>query len=136
MEGRVIIKRNGEVVAEKENLIVNSGVEQLAKLINGESTVSFNYMGIGTSATAPSSTQTSLGSQVAIVKTTNSLATTRVSNDTCLFQATFSFSTSYALTEIGLFTSSTSGIMLNRTLIGTVNVSSGIDVSVLWQVVV
>jgi hypothetical protein len=136
MMGKVTIKLNDDIILEKENLIVNSGVEQIAKLLNGFSSAYFTYMGIGSSSSLPSSTQVALGNQIEIVKTTNSLGTTRVSNDTCNFQGTFSFSTTYTVTEIGLFTSSTSGTMLNRTLIGAVNVDKTIDLSINWQIIV
>ena len=66
--------------------------------------------------------------------TTNTESTTVSSNDTAVFQATFSFTTTYVLREAGLFSSSSAGVMLARRVFSGVSVVNGDSVSVIWSV--
>lgn len=135
MKGFVKIYKNEEFYGEYKNLIVNTGKAQVVNLINGLSTAAFKYMAIGTSNVASSSTQTALGNQIMIGTTSNTVGTTSVSGDTAVFQITFSFTTSYAITEVGIFNALSGGTMLNRSVIGTVNLTNGETLSILWQII-
>jgi hypothetical protein len=106
--------RNGKKIDERvvENLVVNVGKAQVSGLIGGVVTGVFSYLALGTGTTAPSSTDTALQSEVVRVASTNSRVTTNVTNDTLQLQATFNFTSSYAITEAGIFNASSGGTML------------------------
>jgi len=117
-------KETGEVLESQEmcNLIVNDGLERVARLINGNSSTYFQALAVGTGATAPTNTDVALGAEV-----TRSAATlTYEASYKAKFQYTFSFGGDYAITEAGIFDSATvSGSkMLARTTFAAKNVST------------
>lgn len=130
--------RNGEVVEEREieNLIVDVGKAQVAGLINGVVTTPFTYIAIGTGTTAPASTDTALQTEVDRQAATTSQATTNVTNDTAVLEATFNFTASYAITESGVFDAATGGNMLARQTFSAINVVSGDSLKVTWKITV
>ena len=129
---------DGNVIQESEehNLIVNSGIALMAGLLDGSQTAYINAIAIGTGTTAPATSQTALVTEVMRVGSTNSLTTTSVTNDTAQFVSTFSFSSSYAITEAGLFNSTTasSGTMLSRVEFSAYNVVSGNSMQITYTV--
>jgi hypothetical protein len=130
--------RNGKKIDERivENLIVNSGKAQVSGLIGGVVTGVFNYIAVGTGTTSPSPTDTALQNEVMRASSTNSQTTTNVTNDTLQLQATFNFTSSYAITEAGIFNASSGGTMLARQTFGAINVASGDSIAITWKVVV
>jgi len=130
--------RNGKKIDERivENLIVNVGKAQVSGLIGGVVTGVFSYIAVGTGTTAPASTDTALGTEVARASSTNTRVTTNVTNDTLQLQATFNFTSSYAITEAGIFNASTGGTMLARQTFGAINVANGDSIVITWKVVV
>jgi len=104
LEGKVIDK---EIV---NNIVVNVGKERVAKLLNGVSTTSFGFIGIGTGTNAPATSQTSLQSQVKREGSTQSYE----ANYKSVFEKTFSFASSYTITEAGVFSLAVGGVMLDR----------------------
>ena len=102
---KVIDNYTGKVLDEEKggNLIVNTGLERIAKLINGVSSTDFSYIAIGTGTTAPTSTDTSLETEV-----TRAIADgaggSYEANYKAIFEKTFSFGSgeSYAITEAGI----------------------------------
>ncbi len=130
---------NGEVklTGDVQNLIVNEGISYVAGLLEGANTTDFDYMAIGTGTVAAAATDTSLGAQVMINATTNSLTTTTVTNDTAQWVATFNFTSSYAITEAGLYNGSTGGttnILLSHQVFSAINVSNGDSLQITWRV--
>jgi hypothetical protein len=92
-------------------------------------------LAIGSSSTALSPTQTALVSQIAIAGATISIGTTSFSGDTAIYQTSFTFSTSYAVREMGIFSSTSGGIMLNRALLN-VSVVNGDTLDIAWQIII
>ena len=128
--------KNKELVEELRfpNLIVNVGKSQMANLLGGLGASSFDYVAVGTGTTTPAATDTALEAEVVRVQTTNSLITTDVTNDTVQFEGTVDFTSSYAITEYGLFDASTGGNMLNRAVKSALNVGNGDSIKVVWKV--
>ncbi|MEM0124546.1 MAG: hypothetical protein QXF41_03335 [Candidatus Micrarchaeaceae archaeon] len=91
--------RDGKIVYQYEthNLILNSGLSQIAGLVAGIQTAYYNTMVIGTAIPTLSATDTSLAGSVMATTTTNTLITTTVPNDTAKFVGTFNFTGSYTL---------------------------------------
>jgi len=138
-ELEIIVKdKDGKVKDYRKikNLVVSAGKAQVAGLINGATTGVFNYIAIGTGTTAPASTDTALGAEVARASATVGRTTTNVTNDTATWSATFNFTASYAITEAGIFNASTGGTMLARQTFSAVNVVSGDSLTINWKVTV
>lgn len=119
-----IDKKTGKVIDKevKENLIVTSGKGRVAKLLNGVSTDFFDHIAIGTGTIAPVAGDTALG-----VEIDRKLATTSfLSPDKAVFERTFDFTASHAITESGIFNQLTvsGSIMLNRLTFTAKNVDA------------
>ena len=109
-------------------MITNAGMAEVAGLIGTDTqgdVTAFDYIAIGTGTTTPSATDTTLASEQQRAAATGTRVTTSVTNDTLqLVKDAFSFSGSYAITEVGVFNSSSGGTMLSRSTFSAVNVTS------------
>ena len=112
------------------NSIVNSGLERIAKLINGVSSTNFLAIAIGTGDTAVDFTDTALVTEVARAEaTTLTYEADYKSKFSKLF--TFGSGVSYTIKEVGVFDNSSSGgVMLNRALDAGKAVDSDTDLTV------
>lgn len=122
------VKKAGQsewkIVLHQKNLVVNVGLAQIALHLGDGSATAWTHMAIGTGTTTPSGTDTALGNEVARVSATFSRVTTDVTNDTAQWVATFTASGTWAITEQGMFTASSGGIMLNRVTFSAINLST------------
>lgn len=112
------------------NTIVNTGLERVAKLINGVSTTPFIAIAIGTNDTAVDNTDTALGTEVDRAEAST---LTYEADYKTKFSHTFTFDSgeSYTITEIGVFDNSVSGgVMLNRALDAGKSVDVDTDLTV------
>jgi len=107
---------------ETPNQIVNDGLEAAVGTTGVDA---FDYLALGTSSTAVSSSDSSLGSELTSdglsrAQGTTSKTTTNVTNDTHEVTNTFTYSgnTSTTVEELGAFDSSSGGTMFSRTLTG------------------
>ena len=135
--GRTIIKR------VLPNVITNVGKAQVAGLINGVVTTPFKYIAIGDgsatnpgSCTTESATDTALGHEVARTQASVSRTTTNVTNDTAVWEATFTASATWQICESGIFDASSGGNMLARKTFSTVTLYSGDQLYIQWKVTV
>ena len=65
---KIVDKKTGEVLLEKHNRFVTSGLNAIAALLNGESNAIPTHIAVGTSATAIADGQTALvGTELARV---------------------------------------------------------------------
>jgi hypothetical protein len=103
----------GEVIDKSEihNIIVNDGLERIAKLLNGESVAPFTHIAIGTDDTASTATDTALGAEVAKEEATASYEASYKAKWSHKF--VFGSGESYTIEEIGVFAGTT---MLNRAI--------------------
>jgi len=97
----------GEILDSEEfsNLIVNNGLERVARLINGDSSTYFRAIAIGTGPTAATNSDSALDDEF-----TRSTATlTYEASYKAKFTHTFTFGTgvSETITEAGIFDSAT-----------------------------
>lgn len=145
----VEIKRgNGEIqkifdTGWSRNGITNIGKTEVAKLIGGITGANpFSYIAIGIGTTPFDAGQTALVQEIKRKSATVSLATTNTSNDTIVFEATFSsgdgLSGSSAVSESGVFNASTGGVMLCRQTFSVVNLNwdNGDQLTVRWRIVI
>jgi hypothetical protein len=146
----VIVKDNDGYVTsyqQFENLVPNEGLECSGDLIFGTANcvgeAFFQYIAIGTSASAPTDGDTSLGAESGTCARIQDVTPTMTSPSSGQRQielsATFSGGTceSQTFAEVGLFDASTSGNMLSRTLLSstvTLPASSGSTLTINYQV--
>jgi len=114
-------------IEKKCNMIVNDGLERMAKLINDESSVYFRALAIGTGTTSVVATDTDLETEY-----TRELAS--LSYEALYkakFEKTFTFGSGVAedITEAGIFDSATASgsTMLARTTFSAKSVSQAIN---------
>lgn len=100
-------------IRHDKNLIVSNGRLQLMKLIDGNSTVFFQYINIGTGTTAPVTTDTDLQTPTTPRK---QVSDRFESGNSGKWRVLFGSAenNNAAITEAGLFDSLTGGNMLNR----------------------
>lgn len=134
----------GNVITEFEapNVITNTGLAEVSSLIltdNPGSATAFDYIAIGTGTTSETATDTQLEAEITTgggerAAATGTQVTTTVTNDTAQLQHTFSFTSSFAVTETGIFNAATGGDMLCRKTFSAVNVASGDSLQITYKV--
>jgi hypothetical protein len=129
---KTVEKLTGKILQEEEkcNLIVNDGLERVAKLLNGVSSIYFRAIAIGTGTTSATNSDTELE-----IEYTRALATLSYEADyKAKFTKTFSFGSGVSedITEAGIFDSDTvsGSIMLARTTFTSKSVSPDVDLIV------
>lgn len=135
-----VLDKNGRVKQQGEikNIITNVGLAAAAGLLNGQVTNFFDYVELGTDATAAAATQTAL---LAAITTgggdrklaTASRVTTTVTNDTARWVATWTFSAGFTIREVGIFDAASAGNMLNRQVVNITVVSTDV-LQITWNV--
>lgn len=126
------------------NLVTYEGFAEVATLILADDPgtgTGFDYIAIGTGTgqTASSSTlateiTTNGGSRIGGADVTGTRITTSQTNDTAQLQGTYSFTGSLAITESGVFNAATGGTMLCYQDFSAINVSSGDELQITWQI--
>ncbi len=112
------------------NLVTSAGKAGIASRINGSGAeAAFTYIAIGTGTTAAAIGDTTLETEIttgggARASATASRTTTTVTNDTATLVHTFTFSSSFAVTEAGALNAASSGVLGNRQVFSAVNVVS------------
>ena len=113
-----------------KNLTVNAGFSAVCDMMGSGNVEPFSYCAIGTGTTAPDATDTSLETEVARVQG----GYTKVSDTVWKNDATFGAGTGTgAITESGLFNSSSSGTMLCRQTFAVINKGDNDTLVVTWQ---
>jgi hypothetical protein len=135
LKGALTITKNGEVIREIDNLVVTAGKELLASRLAGNSGSVISYMAVGTGTTAAAVGNTTLATEL----DRNALSV----NGGTASGAGVTYATTWlagdatgALTEAGLFTASSGGTMLARTVFAAVNKGSDDLVTISWTVTV
>jgi hypothetical protein len=115
------------------NLVVAVGKDTIASRMVGNTTAIMSHMAVGSSNTAPATSQTALGGELGRVVLDS---TSRAAN-TVTYVATFPAGTGTgALTEAGILNASSSGNMLCRTSFGVVTKTASDTVIITWNVTV
>ena len=115
------------------NLIVAVGKSVIASRLVGNTIAVFSHMAVGSSNTAVTTSQTSLGTELGRV----TLDSTTRTNNTVVYIATFPAGTGTGtLSEAGIFNNSSSGDMLCRTNFNGVVKGVGDTVVITWNVTI
>ena len=132
--GQVTIQKNGEVVRDIPNTIVTAGNNNIAALISGAGSV-MTYMAVGTGTTAVAAGDTTLETE----SDRNALSTSggTASTNTVEFVAVWNAGDGTgSLTEAGLFSASSGGTMLARTVFSAVHKGASDVLTITWTITV
>mgnify|MGYP001165600717 CR=1 FL=1 len=114
-----------------KNIVVNNGLVLALQRLAGVSANPITHMALGTSGTAESATQTTLGTE-----TIRKSATINVDsgNYKVTAQATFSGNDATGTQELGIFNSSSAGTMFARKVISpALSLPSGFNIVITWS---
>lgn len=122
---------------EGNNVITDDGTSFLAAFLTSAaaaaSTFTMNYIAVGTNSTAEASTDSSLGGELARVAATISNVTGSIYRMTASF---LSGTGTGAITEYGVFDSSSAGTMLSRDTEDVVNKGANDDLIVVTDITI
>jgi hypothetical protein len=121
LKGRFQILKEGKIIYEKDNLIVDSGKNLLFDRLKDNSVDFLDYIAVGTGTTPPSVSDISLETELDRNQATNKTATT----------SSFIIETDFGPTEAigtwreaGIFNASVSGTIFNRVAINYIKDAS------------
>ena len=134
MTGALTVEKNGEVVHRTKNLVVTAGKTLVAtRLAGGGSDIT--HMGVGSGTVAAADAQTALTSEIDRNGLTVSGGT--VVTNTVEYASTWNAGDGTgALTEAGLFTASSGGTMLARTVFSVVNKGVNDSITITWTITI
>lgn len=130
--GDVYIEKNGILVRELRNLVVNAGLNAAMQGLFGTQ-VKIIAMGIGSSTTAPAPTQTALVAQLGARLAFDSAASIVGAVTTCVRTFAAGVSTG-TVTEAGLFSALTGGTMFSRVTFAAIPKTAVDELKVTWTI--
>ena len=134
VKGALSIVKNGVEVQKINNLVVDAGKALIAQRLKGAGSA-ISHMAVGSGSAAAAAGNTALGAQI----DRNALSTSggSVTGATVTFECTWSAGDGTgAITEAGLFTASSGGTMLARTVFPVVNKGADDVVTITWDVTI
>lgn len=133
LRGSVSIFKNGELVQEKGNLIVNVGRDYVASRITDGSSPIMGWIAVGTGAAAPASGDTALGNELTR-KALNTGSPSRVAN-IVTFEVNYTAGEAVGvLTEAGLFNAAAAGDMLSHVQVGPFTMGASDTFAIVWNI--
>lgn len=134
--------KDGNLIEERtyKNVLTKTGFAAMAGLFgNVDSQNPFQYIAIGTGTTTETADDTALENEITTGggergSATVSRVTTTNTNDTCQLVKTFNFTSSFAVTESGVFNASSGGVMASRKTFSAINVASGDSLQITWKI--
>lgn len=131
--GAIFVRKNGVLVHEDHNLVVQVGKNLHASRLIGNADAALAYIAVGSGQTAPAAGDTDLQSMLGSRKTFDSAATR--TNNVVTMTTTFNAGEATGtIWEFGLFNASTGGSMYSHS-VGTAGIPKGANdvVAVTWQ---
>lgn len=128
---KAVNTKTGEVVFERDNMFVQTGVNEITKLVAGSQGAAIPaYVAVGTSSTAVSSADTALkGTELG----RKAIATTEVTGASVKYTVTFAAGEATGVwEETGVFSAASSGIMFSRALTGTYTKGALDEIKIFW----
>lgn len=127
---------------ENHNLVVDQGLDEMSHRVfgvGGVGTTVFNYIGIGTSSTAPSAGQTALVTPICTrVQDASPDSDSSVSGETStsVISSFSGVTCAGAITEAGIFNAVSSGQMLARSTFGVVTIGASDTLNVNYTITI
>ena len=140
--GALQISLNNEIVHQCDNLVVTAGKNWVAgrfKNTLGGHTIpgEMTHMAIGSGGTAAAAGNTALAAEITASRIALTTDGGTVSTNTVQYDATWTSSHgAYAIQEAGIFTASSGGTMLARTVFAVINKGTDDTVSITWTITV
>jgi len=132
--GEVTIQKNGEVVREIPNTIVTAGKNNIAALIT-DAGAKMTHMAVGTGTTSVAAGNTTLVTETD--RNALSVSGGAPSANTVVHTAVWAAGDGTgALTEAGLFSASSGGTMMARTVFSAVNKGASDVLTITWTVTI
>jgi len=132
--GEVTIQKNGEVVREIPNTIVTAGKNNIAALIT-DAGAKMTHMAVGTGTTSVAAGNTTLVNETD--RNALSVAGGSPSSNTVVHTAVWAAGDGTgSLTEAGLFSASSGGTMMARTVFSAVNKGASDVLTITWTVTI
>ncbi len=131
----ILYDADGKVKYEYEgpNLVVSTGLTFICSRMAGTASNVMSHMAVGSSATAPASGNTTLGTELARV----ALSSTTPTSNQIAFAATFGAGVGTGtIAEAGLFNAVSAGTMLSRTTSISVTKGSTDTLVITWTITV
>lgn len=124
------VKESGDF----DNLVVATGLKWIVSRIAGETVDPINYMAVGTGSAAAGATDTTLGTEVSRKEVgSKTIVTSTFVGDSYQFKTTFEPGEGTgALTEIGLFTAASGGVMTSRSVFPVINKDADSALAFTW----
>lgn len=133
LKGKLVIRKNDEVVLEVDNLVVTAGKQFVASRMGGASSAVMSHMAIGTGNTAAAAGDTTLQTENARVALTSAVVT----GADIVYTATFPAGTGTGtITEAGVLNNSLGGTLLARTVFSAINKGASDSITIAWTVTV
>lgn len=123
--------KTGKVVFENHNMFVQTGLNEIAKLVAGSvGAVIPAYIAVGTSSTAPSLADVALkGTELG----RKALTVDEVTSGTIKYSVTFAAGEATgAWEETGIFSAASAGTMFSRAVTGTYTKGSLDEIKIFW----
>lgn len=130
-----LLDNSGDLKDERnvKNLVVTLGKEHIADRMTSNTAVVMSHMAVGSSNTAPSVSNSALGTELARV----ALDSATRANATVTYSATYGAGVGTGtIAEAGIFNDATTGTMLCRTSFNEVNKAAGDTLVITWNVTV
>lgn len=128
---------DGEVKDTRDikNLIVNTGLGYITGRMLGTTPGVMSHMALGSGTTAAAAGDTDLGSLLGSRKALDSSTQSGSNDESIIYVTTFDPGEGTgAVTEAGIFNTSTAGVMLCRTVFPVVNKQAGDTLQITWTV--
>jgi hypothetical protein len=139
----VLRDETGKIIETKEihNLVVTTGLNFIAARLKGATPAAteMTHMAVGTGTVAAALGNTTLGTELARVALTTPGGTVGASPATIQYACTFgagSPSGTNALTEAGVFSASSAGTMMCRTVFSAINKAPGDSLTITWTITI
>lgn len=137
-------KADGTVIKEltKKNVITNTGLAEVAGLINGATSGAFDRLAIGTGTTAAAAGDTALESEITTgggaraQDSSPTRSTTTQTNDTAEVNYEWTFTASFSVTEAGVLDAAAAGVLLCRQTFSAIAVVNTDKLEITWKIVV
>lgn len=129
--------KDGEV--NYHNLIPTAGKAGIITRLGGISApAAYTYLALGTGTNAAAAGDTTLQTEIttgggARANSTVSAVTTTTTGDTLQIDHEFTFSSSFAITELGILNAASAGTLLSRLVFAAINVVNGTVIHFYWK---
>jgi hypothetical protein len=133
LTGRVQVHKNGELVADVPNLVVDTGLAFIASRMKDATATAMSHMAIGSDNTAANASDTALASELGRVALTS---TTPTDND-IVYVATFPAGTGTGtVVEAGLLNAGSGGTLLARTVLSAISKGASDSITITWTITI